>query len=258
MELMDSFRILRKRWILTTLLLLLTVAGTAAIGSKSKTYTAASTVVLLASDSASKPNGSNPYLSFSSSLQLTADVVRREVIDPRTASSLAAEGYTASYLVADAVDTPGPVLLVTVTGHNKALVEHTLYGVTAEIKTKLGELQASISPVNKIGIATLSFSPNATLALSKMARPVVAVLGVGLVLTFAIPLIVDGQVRRRRRTRTPASSTAVGASDEGLINRRRAAPDYVRGGPRPSAGRVQPQVVHRTGYARPRAGDPHS
>ena len=74
------------------------------------TYTSQSTVVLLASQHASKVVGGNPYLAFDSSLTLTADVVRREVMDPRTGQDLAKRGYTASYAVVDAPDTSGPVL----------------------------------------------------------------------------------------------------------------------------------------------------
>jgi hypothetical protein len=199
MDLMQSLRILRKRWILTALLLLLTLGGTAAAFVKlPHTYVADSTVVLLASQNASKPNGSNPYLSFNSSLPLTADVVRRELLDPRTALDLAARGYTAPYLVVDAPDTSGPVLLVTVTGKDKAAVEHTLYGVTAEIGTKLLGLQATIRPINRIRVVTLSVTPKAKLSISKLARPLVVILGFGMVLTFAVPLIVDAQISRRR------------------------------------------------------------
>jgi hypothetical protein len=199
MDFMQSLRILRRRWILTTLLLLLTLAGTAGAFKKlPHTYISTSTVVLLASKNASKANGGNPYLSFSSSLPLTADVLRRELLDPRTALDLAGRGYTAGYLVTDAPDTTGPVLLVTVTGHDKAAVEHTLYGVTAEIGTKLLALQASITPTNQIRVATLSVTPEAKLSISKLARPLVVLLGFGLLLTFAVPLIVDAQISRRR------------------------------------------------------------
>ena len=199
MDFMQSLRILRRRWILTTLLLLLALGGTAGAYKKlPHTYISTSTVVLLASQNASKANGGNPYLSFSSSLPLTADVLRRELLDPRTALDLAGRGYTAGYLVTDAPDTTGPVLLVTVTGHAQAAVEHTLYGVTAEIGTKLQSLQANITPGNQIRVATLSVTPKAKLSISKLARPLVVILGLGLLLTFAIPLIVDAQISRRR------------------------------------------------------------
>lgn len=198
MDLVESFRILRRRWILTLLMLALALGATAGAALKlPRTYAASSSVVLLASPNSSKANGGNPYLSFNGSLSPTGDVIRYEVMDPRTAQQLASEGYSASYLVADAIDTSGPVLLVTVTGRNKYLVEHTLSGVTAELGTKLQALQAGISPANRISILTLALGP-AKLARSKLARPLVVILAFGLVLTFAVPLIIDAQLRRRR------------------------------------------------------------
>jgi hypothetical protein len=206
MDLMESLRVLRRRWILTAVMILLALGGVAAAVVKlPRTYVSESSVVLLASREASKPSGGNPYMNFNGSLNLTGDVVRYEVMDPRTAQSLAASGYPGSYLVADATDTPGPILLVTVTGGNKVAVEHTLHGVTGEIGTKLQELQAGIMPADRIRLLSLSVSPRAKLSLSKMARPLVVILGFGLVLAFAVPLIIDAQIGRRR-SRSKAGS----------------------------------------------------
>jgi hypothetical protein len=198
MDLIESLRILRRHWILTALMLVLALVGTATATLKlPRTYIASSSVVLLTSPNSSKANGNNPYLSFNGALNPTGDVVRYEVMDPRTAQVLASEGYSASYLVSDAVDTPGPVLDVTVTGSNKAVVDHTLSGVTTELSTKLEALQAGISPANRITMSTLAFG-SAKLSKSKLARPLVVILGFGLVLAFAIPLIFDAQMRQRR------------------------------------------------------------
>jgi capsular polysaccharide biosynthesis protein len=203
MDIMETFRILRRRWILALLMLVIVLAGTVAAGLKlPRTYISNSTVVLLASRNASKPNGGNPYLSFNSSLPLTADVVRRELMDPRTVQSLAKQGSSATYLVAAATDTSGPVLLVTVTGPQKAVVEKTLYGVTAEIRSKLYALQTSITAPNLITVVTLSIDPRPTLSISKLARPLVVLVGLGLILAFAVPLIVDAQSVRRSRKRS--------------------------------------------------------
>src|ERR1700753_3287119 len=110
MDLMQSLRILRRRWILTTALLLVTLVATSAAALLyPRTYEAGGTTVLLASKDFSKSAGGNPYLVFDSSLTETADVVRREVADPRTALGLAARGDTASYQVIPAPDTNGPV-----------------------------------------------------------------------------------------------------------------------------------------------------
>src|SRR6266567_3596071 len=101
MNLRQAVRIWRARWILTSVLLILAMAGAAEAAAKMpRYYQSASSVVLLASRAASVQNGGNPFLSFSPSLTLTADAVSRELMAPGTARQLAAQGFTASYTVA--------------------------------------------------------------------------------------------------------------------------------------------------------------
>jgi hypothetical protein len=198
MDVMGWLYALRRRWIMTLLLLLVTLAGAAALGSRPGPYQSESQVVLLPSKQISKPNGGNPYLSFDNSISLTSDLVRREMMDPRTALSLAAQGFQSSYQVVDDPATAGPVLDVTVTGTSKAAVERTLYGVTAEISTKLADMQAGTNGANRVTSLVVSADPQATLLISKKARTVVVVLGLGLVFTIAIPQLVDASIARRR------------------------------------------------------------
>ena len=142
MDLIESFRILRKRWILTSTLLLLTLVGTAAAAVKLPwTYQSVATMVLLNSKTGSAPSGGNPFLAFDPSLSQAAEVVSLEVADPSTALALRARGYPNGYQVVISSVTGGPVLQTTVTGSNKNTVEHTLYGVTGEISTKLLDLR---------------------------------------------------------------------------------------------------------------------
>jgi hypothetical protein len=197
-EVMGSLSTLRRHWILTFLLLVVTLAGTAALGSRPGPYQAESQVVLLPSVKISKPNGDNPYLSFIDAITLTADLVRREVTDPRTALSLAAQGFPDSYQVVDDPQTAGPVLDVTVTGNNKTEVEQTLHAVTAQIRTRLADMQAGVKQSNRITSLVVSLDPRASLLISKKARTVVVALGLGLVLTIAIPQILDAALSRRR------------------------------------------------------------
>jgi hypothetical protein len=198
MDVMGSLHALRRRWLLALLLLLATLAGAAALGMRPGPYQSGSQVVLLPSQQISKPNGNNPYLSFGGSVSLTADLVRREMMDPRTALALAASGFPSTYQVVDDPATSGPVLDVTVTGSSKAAVEHTLYGVTAEISTKLAGMQAGTSRANRITSLVVSINPQATLLVSKKARSVVVALGLGLVFTIAVPQLVDASIARRR------------------------------------------------------------
>jgi hypothetical protein len=201
MDLMETFQILRRYRLLTSVLLLLTLAGTVGAAIKLPwTYQSAAQTVLLNSNTASRATGSNPYLAFDPSLTQTANVLCLELMDPRTAQALAADGYLAGYQAAVNSATGGPVIQITVTGSNAATVEHTLSGVTNEVGTKLLALQSGVAPQNRITSSVVSMQPRATRSTSKKAKPLAAVFGVGLVFTFLIPQIVNGiAVRRKRR-----------------------------------------------------------
>jgi capsular polysaccharide biosynthesis protein len=207
---------LRRQWILTSALVVLTVIGTAyALVKLPWTYEAKSSVVFLIPTQETKSFGGNPYLGFSQSLNETADVVRYEVMDVATANQLAAQGYTSTYLVADAVDTSGPVLDVTVTGKDKDGTVHTLSGVTSEISTKLSQLQVEIPSAKRIRDLVINYTPQASRVASKKARPLIVVVFVGLIMTVGIPVVVDA-VRQRRSSKRKTQRRE--GSDE--LNRR--------------------------------------
>jgi hypothetical protein len=198
----SSFRTGRGRWLLTGGLLLLTLLGVVvALVELPPSYQAESSVVLLASPAASRPNGDNPYLSFTPSLTLTADVVSRQMMAPQTAYDLTSNGYPDAYTVALATyttDTTGSVLLITVTGPDQAAVEITLHGVTQEISTVLANLQAGSPPADRITAATISMSRAATLSLTQLARLLAVLIGVGLAASFGVPWLVEAQIIGRR------------------------------------------------------------
>jgi hypothetical protein len=190
---------LRRRWILACALFLLTLAGTAyGMLKLPSTYQSMSSVVFLAPKNAAKAYGGNPYLAFNSTLNMTADVVRYETNDSRTVSFLSSRGYTASYLVTDATDTAGPVLIITVTGKNKTMVETTLSAVTSEISAKLEGLQTNLTAANTIHSLVITFEQQPTALTSKKARPLSVVAGGGIALTIGITLLVDAIIIRRR------------------------------------------------------------
>jgi hypothetical protein len=189
---------LRRRWLLTCVLLLLTLAASAGIWKKlPPTYQSVSSIVFLVPESTAKAFGGNPYLAFNGTLNQTADVVRYETNDVRTANSLKAQGYPSSYLVTDAADTSGPVLIVTVTGSSETGVEHTLYGVTSEVSTKLETLQTGLAADNEITDKVITFMPEPSYLKSKKEKPTLLLLALGLVLTVSIPVVVDAQRARR-------------------------------------------------------------
>ena len=201
----NAFQAWRRHKILTTLLLLAAAAATAVAAAEGpRTYQSQGSVVLLASRAVARPLGNNPYLSFSGSLMLTADVLSRELMAPETASGLAGRGFSDPYTVALATyttPTTGSVLTITVTGHSTAGTERELGAVVSEIQDKLAGLQRGIKSYNRIRIVTIARSKRATLSLSSTARPLTLVAGGGLLLVFGLPWLVDAQLTARRARR---------------------------------------------------------
>jgi capsular polysaccharide biosynthesis protein len=202
MDVSGALHTLRKHWILTSVLVLLTlVAAYQAWVKIPGPYQSSSQVVFLASQQTSKPNGNNPYLSFDDTLSTTADIVRRAVLDPRIVAALAARGFKETYDIQNDPLGVGPILDITATGPTKAGVMATQAAVTAEVQNQLKQLQTDLLAKDQVNSMVVTSSPQATLLVSKKARPVVAVLVVGFILTLAIPQMVDAVQNRGRNRR---------------------------------------------------------
>ena len=66
------------------------------------------------------------------------------------------------------------------------------------------QIQASLRPRNRITVATLAVSPQATPESSAVARPLVVALVAGLLIALGLPVIIDGWLRRRAIRQSPA------------------------------------------------------
>jgi len=225
MDVSGALHTLRKHWILTSILVLLTLVGAMQAWVKiSGPYQSESQVVFLASQQASKPNGSNPYLSFDGTLSTTADIVRREVLDPRIVAALAARGFKETYDIQNDPLGVGPILDITSTGPTKAGVMATQAAVTADVQSQLQQLQSDVLPKNQITSQVISSSLQPTLLITKKARPVVAVLILGVLLILVVPQLVEavqnrfGNRRKRgQRPWTPVEKApSLPASDDGF------------------------------------------
>lgn len=194
----------RGRWVLTGTLLALTLLGAFAVPlTLPPVYQSRSSVVLLASRAASRPNGGNPYLSFSQSLTLAAGVLSRGLMAPATVRYLSRRGYRDTYSVIPAPAAPasGPVLQITVTGAGRTAVEHTLLGVTRAVGTRLARMQSGVRRDGRIRVLTLSLTRQPGISAGHTARAAAVVGGAGLVVSLGLPWLVDAQVTRRRLRR---------------------------------------------------------
>jgi hypothetical protein len=219
MDLISTLGALKRHWILTIVLLLLTLAGSAAVTfGLPWTYQAQSTVVLLSSRQASKLNGYNPYLSFDGAVTNTAYVVGVIVTGPADKKAFVAEGDTGMYTVGLSPNTDGPVLVATVTAQTKADAENTLKAVTAAIATNLRDIQTAknITGPNQIRAEVASITPEATLLVSKKAKSIGLVLALGLFATVGLPIITDARAARRlEEKRTAMRGSAAGGRPPG-------------------------------------------
>ena len=254
MDLRQVIRIWRARWILTSVLLVLAMAGAASAAAKMpRYYQSASSVVLLASRVAARQNGGNPFLSFSPSLTLTADAVSRTLMAPGTVRQLAARGFTASYTVAlppYTTSTTGSVLLVTVTGPGAAAVQRTLQAVTAQIGPQLAQLQLGVPARGQVRAVTLSFTPQATLSISQTARPLVVVGALLLVICLGTPIVVDGLATRRQlRDRSALPDYPALSQDRALLD--------IQAFPHRSAFREEPTIPVDMAIPRGASGSAH-
>src|SRR5215475_6473468 len=206
MDVSGALHTLRKHWILTSVLVLLTlIAAFETWVTIPGPYQSQSQVVFLASQPVSTPSGDNALLPFGDTLITTADAVWREVMDPRIVAALAARGFTDTYLVENDPLGVGPMLDITATGPTKAGVMATQAAVTDEVQSQLQQLQTDLLPKNQITSMVVTSSPKATLMVSKKARPLVAVLVVGFILVLAIPQVLDAAQNRVRNRRKKSS-----------------------------------------------------
>jgi capsular polysaccharide biosynthesis protein len=254
MDVSGALHTLRKHWILTSVLVLLTlVAAFEAWVKIPGPYQSGSQVVFLASEQTSKPNGNNPYMSFDDTLSTTADIVRRQVLDPRIVAALAARGFTDTYDIEDDPIGVGPILDITATGPTKAGVMATQAAVTADVQNQLQELQTNLLAKDRVVSMVATSSPKATLVVSKKARPVVAVLVVGFILILAIPQIVDavqnrGRDRRKKGSRRPWAPIETPASAFSSGDGSRSNQLTPTAGQRTETnGKVEPQLGNRGG-----------
>jgi hypothetical protein len=220
----EVIRIWRRRAALTAgLVLLALVAFAAALDLFPSTYQSQASVVLLASRAASRLTGGNPYLGFTPSLSLTADVMSRSLTGPETVGQLASEGFGDAYTIAQptyTTTTTGSVLVITVTGTDPAGVERTLQGVIGEVKFALAQMQRNVWPRYRITESTLASSPQATLATSATVRPMVMTLLAGLIIALGLPVVIDGGLRRRQ-VKHAAGKPAGALGQPGLQSRAR-------------------------------------
>ena len=210
MDFNDSIDVLRRRKALTATLLLLTLLGTVGAGvALPWTYSASITETLLNSKASSDTlGGGNPYLSFDAAMVELANVLTLELTDAHNVAALAQQGDTASFtaqVLSQNAQNEEPFIQINVSGKSKDAVAQTLQGATASLSTLLGQLQTGMPTKSSASLETIADDSTPTRSSGAKLKPLLGLLGVGLVLTFLLPQAVEGAARRRKsRSATPS------------------------------------------------------
>jgi hypothetical protein len=220
MSLAEMGRVLRRRWYVLLPLLILAGVLTAGVDlSIPKQYQSTGMVSLLASQQSTKgttevPGTGNPFLSFDSSLNDTADFLVRNVEAGPAAQQLAAQDVT-DYSVALAAS-QGPFIELTTDGKTPAAARSAMTTLIAFTGQQLQALQQQqgVPPQDMITSAVI-VPPGAAVAQNKKRiQDTLGAAAAGLALALLVTMALDslGRAGRRRRGRSaPARRPAAAA-----------------------------------------------
>jgi hypothetical protein len=138
------------RWVAAVLAVLVGVGAIVGYVAIPWTYNAQAEVILLPSQIVAKQTGGNPYLSFASSLVISAEVVGQRLMDDQAVADMHGGGFTSTYTVGVAPDSTGPVLTVTVTGSDQRNILATMNALISGIDNQLTSLQSGLDPAARI------------------------------------------------------------------------------------------------------------
>jgi len=224
MDLVEVIRIIRARWYVMVPLLIIAIALTVGVDRSIPTkYQSTSSLSLLASQSAtagtqSLPGTRNPFMSYGSSLNDTADFLVRRMNSNDAANDLHTRGVTETYTVALAAAAQGPFITLTVTGSNP---EHVLSSMNTLIQDTAQQLeavqaQASVLPQDMIRSMVITQPGPPTKQTKTKTQDVLLTAIGGLVFAFLATFMVESVLasRRRRRRRAPFGANAAPEYDE--------------------------------------------
>lgn len=230
MDFGEMLRVLRRRWLVATVGVLLTLVATlVAYKAWPNKYQSTAQITLVGSKSMANAtgNGGNPYLSVAD-LDPVASILAGNVSSDQAVKQLRALGVTDAYTVVVPQFAAGPFLQITVTGKSAAEVTQQLPIVMRYTEQRMTQLQqetAIPTPPNAIITTQMIVPPSTPTKVKKTKYEVVAgVFVIFLVGTLITIAIVDTRRRTGRRhadvapapaPAEPAEASADVALDEG-------------------------------------------
>ncbi|GAA3110402.1 hypothetical protein [Streptosporangium carneum] len=205
MDLLGSLRAIRRWWWIAAPLALLTMVGAVvAAAILPWDYESRATLLLLSSPQVAKEAGGNPYLYFSNSLNVTAQVVGVAVMNDRTVTSVKARGLSPTYSVGLQPNTGGPILEVVAEADRPELAQTTMEQLIVEVNKRLQTLQSGIAVDGRVRVVTVTTTEKAIVRPTAKIRTVTVIGGGGLLVTLLVPVVIEAISERRRQQRQGA------------------------------------------------------
>lgn len=225
----ELLAILRRRWPLTVIAMLLVAAATVGAWTKSSpTYTYTSTILLLPPDTTtSKPadpgtvdfTKGNP-LFYVAALNQTRDILIGQLTSKDTRESAAEKYPGVSYTAAGDVLGSSPVVVIATTGVSDATTRAAIHGISDSASAVLTSLQQRLGIKSDAMIRSQGLSTDQRPTVSnksRIRRSVMVVGGVGGLAVTAIALLdvlLRGRRKRRNRSATAAEVAATRPADD--------------------------------------------
>ncbi|HEY5184344.1 MAG TPA: hypothetical protein VIM19_05430 [Actinomycetes bacterium] len=203
MAISDSARVLRQRWYVLLVGFLLTAGATYAVfASVPVPQQSTGLALLLEPPTARAPN---PYLSFDSALNTTAESLARAVsADPVLLDRLRTEFSASKYTVAGDSLSGLPFLAVTVESTAGSDAANGARGLIFQTMTaQLDQMQANVSapPASRVVMTVVAKSDHTQPVRKTLLQLGLAVAAVGLAVTFTVPFLLEFSRKRRNGTR---------------------------------------------------------
>jgi hypothetical protein len=199
MRLADVLGALRRQWILTLVLVILTAGlGVGAARIVAQRYTATAHVLFLP-PAVNVAADENPYMKLGGLYQ-AVEMVGVALSDQSTTDELKALSPKADVVVRQDPQSSAPLLLVTVVDSDEARTLRILDVVLAKVPTRLDQLQADIyvRAANRVTSIVLTKDTEAKPTGLDQLRAIIFAIAAGLLVSTILVAFVDGAASRRR------------------------------------------------------------
>lgn len=225
MDFWDLTKLLFRRWYISGPLLLFTIAGTLMAASRIEPdYIATSYVQLVPPavtprlTESKAPQPKNPWLDLGVSSLGKAGMLT--VQDQKVVEVLHKAGFSDDFTLE--LDQSLPIVTFEVIGHTDKQASSTAEELIKRFEASVRALQNEYgAPKDQlVTIRQLDLGDNVTESTSKVKRALVAIGGIGLLLTVALTIAVDALIRRRKPRRpeaAPATPAPTGPAPDPVV-----------------------------------------